>query len=96
MAYYCQEHFQSILIPALLSNAVSVLTNVIITDYITARRKGNKRAIAVTASGKLIHDPVSMYEDETMASLKEKLVRAEEVNTTMSLDTIWVLNFEGH
>ena len=45
----------------------------------TARRKGNKRVVSMTSSGKSLHDPVSMYEDESMASLKEKLVRAEEV-----------------
>ena len=45
-----------------------------------ARRKGNKRPITMTGSGKSLHDPVSMYEDESMASLKEKLIRAEEVN----------------
>ena len=35
----------------------------------------------MTSSGKSLHDPVhvSMYEDESMVSLKEKLVRAEEV-----------------
>ena len=50
---------------------------------LTARRsKGNsKRALQVTGSGKSLHDPISMYEDETMASLKEKLARAEEVCT---------------
>ena len=36
----------------------------------------------MTGSGKSSHDPLSMYEDESMASLKEKLVRAEEVNDT--------------
>ena len=39
----------------------------------------------MTGSGKSLHDPVSMYEDESMASLKEKLVRAEEVNDTFSV-----------
>ena len=45
----------------------------------TAHHKDNKRAISMTSSGKSLHDPVSMYEDESMASLKEKLIRAEEV-----------------
>ena len=44
-----------------------------------ARREGSKRAVSITGSGKSLHDPVSMYEDESMASLKEKLSRAEEV-----------------
>ena len=55
--------------------------------HTTARRKGNKRPITVTGSGKSLHDPVSMYEDESMASLKEKLIRAEEVNNTLILMT---------
>ena len=44
-----------------------------------ARREGSKRAVSITGSGKSLHDPVSMYEDESMASLKEKLSRGEEV-----------------
>ena len=48
--------------------------------FVARRSKGNnKRALQVTGSGKSLHDPVSMYEDESMASLKEKLARAEEV-----------------
>ena len=44
------------------------------------RSKGNnKRTLQVTGSGKSLHDPVSMYGTESMASLKEKLARAEEV-----------------
>jgi len=47
--------------------------------FIALRSKGNsKRALQVTGSGKSLHDPVSMYEDETMASLKDRL---EEVCT---------------
>jgi len=52
----------------------------------TARWKGNKRVISFTGSGKSLHDPVSMYEDESLASLKEKLIRAEEVGM-LFLDT---------
>ena len=44
----------------------------------------------MTGSGKSLHDPVSMYEDESMASLKEKLIRAEEV--TKSLIVQWFFN----
>ena len=59
--------------------------NIVSTQYYhwllltIARHKANKRALSMTSSGKSLHDPVSMYEDESMASLK-KLIRAEEVN----------------
>ena len=38
----------------------------------------------MTSLGKSLHDPVSMYEDESMASLKEKLIRAEEVKNDIT------------
>ena len=44
-----------------------------------ARCKVNKRPLSMTSSGKSLHNPVSMYEDESMASLKEKLISTEEV-----------------
>ena len=52
----------------------------ILHPFVARRSKGNnKRALQVTGSGKSLHDPVSVYEDKSMASLKEKLARAEEV-----------------
>ena len=43
------------------------------------------------SSGKSLHNPMSMYEDECMASLKEKLIRAEEVkNVYMIIITLCV------
>ncbi|XP_065895912.1 uncharacterized protein [Dysidea avara] len=51
-------------------------------------KDNNKRTLQVTGSDKSLHDPVSMYEDESMASMKEKLARAQEARDTLSAENV--------